>query len=316
MHEPPVAAGCRGWWRAPGRGVSHTPVEYFPTMPNFSPYVLAGLRAARAAGEIQRRLFGHLTSIDYKARNDPVTEADRRSEETIIEILHETFPDHAFLAEEGGRRGESAFTWVIDPLDGTTNYIHGIPWFAVSIALVHEARSVAGIVLDTIRGEVYAADAGGGAYAATFGSDGKDWGDPSPWHRASVSETRRLDRAVLSTGFPQSVAETHLNVDHFGNLLMAAAKTRNLGSAALALAAVALGRTDGYWEIGPKAWDFAGGAILVEEAGGRVSDLRGRPLRSYGGQILATNGLIHDQMVAVLAKGHSSLDDQPVPEGR
>ncbi len=280
-------------------------------MPTWSPFTLAAFRAAHAAGEIQRALFGRLSRIDYKGRHDPVTEADRASEEAIVKILRDAFPDHAFLGEEGGRQGTAPHTWLIDPLDGTHNYAHAFPWFAVSIALEHRGRPLSGIILHPLLGEVYAAEQGRGAYAAAtrdLPANPAGWGDLSLWRPISVSATRRLDEATLSTGFPHSVAQTRLNVDHFTNLLLAAAKVRNMGSAALSLAAVALGQTDGYWEIGPNAWDFAAGAVLVEEAGGRVSDLRGRRGDAYGGQILATNGGIHDEVVAVLARGRSGLE--------
>ncbi len=280
-------------------------------MSEFSPYVLAALRAACAAGEIQRGLFGRLTRVDYKGPYDPVTEADRASEEAIVGVLRGAFPGHAFLGEEGGQRGAGAYTWLIDPLDGTHNYARTFPWFAVSIALRHHARIVAGVVLNTMFGELYAAEAGGGAYAAAardLPPDPVGWADRSRWRRISVSDVGRLDGATLSTGFPATVAETRLNVDHFTNLLLAAARIRNIGSAALSLAAVALGQTDGYWEIGPSAWDFAAGALLVQEAGGRVSDLCGRAVNAYGGQLLATNGKVHDQVIAVLARGKSGLE--------
>lgn len=278
-------------------------------MPDFSPYILAALRAARAAGEIQRRFLGRLARIDYKGPHDPVTEADRASEEAIVGILRDAFPDHAFLGEEGGRRGEGAFLWLIDPLDGTHNYARGFPWFAVSIALQHHGRTVAGVVLNTMLGEVYAAERGRGAYAAAHdpARDPSRAAGRGRWRRIAVSEIGRLDGATLATGFPARVAETGVNLDHFTNLLLSAARLRTLGSAALSLAAVAVGRLEGHWEVGLSTWDFAAGALLVEEAGGRVTDLRGRPLDAPGGQLLATNGRVHDQVVAVLARGRSGL---------
>lgn len=277
-------------------------------MPALSSFTLGALRAARAAGEIQRRLLGRLTRVEYKGWHDPVTEADRSSEEAIVAILREAFPDHAFLGEEGGQRGSGTYTWLIDPLDGTHNYARGLPWFGVSIALRHSGRILASVIHNPLLDEVYAAERGAGAYAATLqdlSPDPARWVDLSLWRRISVSTTHVLREATLATGFPPTVAQTHINVDHFTNMLLAAARVRAIGSAALSLAAVALGQMDGYWEIGPNAWDFAAGALLVEEAGGRVSDLRGRPLESYGGQLLATNGRIHDEVTAVLARGRS-----------
>jgi myo-inositol-1(or 4)-monophosphatase len=280
-------------------------------MPRFSPYITHAIRAARAAGEIQRDLFGRRLEIDFKGWHDPVTEADRAAEDAIVSMLSRAFPTHAFLAEERGQQGDSAYTWLVDPLDGTNNFTHAIPWFAVSIALRHGGRLVAGAVLNTMLGEVYVAEAGGGAYRSRIAElprDPEGWAEWPGWRRILVSDVGRLDQTLLSTGFPRRVATTGINLDHFANFMMAEAKTRQGGSAALALVAVAQGQIDGYWEIGPKAWDFAAGALLVEEAGGRVSDLRGRPVSEYGGQLLATNGRIHDQMVAVLAKGKSGLE--------
>jgi myo-inositol-1(or 4)-monophosphatase len=280
-------------------------------MPVLSPYTMTALRAACAAAEIHRAFFGRLATVDYKGKNDPVTEADRAAETAIVRIIHEAYPDHGFLGEEGGRQGGGPYTWLVDPLDGTFNYARAIPWFAVSIALEHEGRIQAGVILNTMLGEVYVAEAGLGAWAASLRelpAPPSARGDLSLWRRLRVRSTARLDGAILSTGFPNSIAEDRLNLDHFTNLVLRAAKIRTMGSAALHLAAIALGQMEGYWELGPQAWDFAAGALLVEEAGGRVSDLRGRPLDPYDRQILATNGVIHDEVVAVLATGRSGLN--------
>lgn len=280
-------------------------------MAALSPFTLHALRAASAAGEIQRSLFGHLTRVEYKGWHDPVTDADRSSEDAIVSVLRGAFPDHAFLGEERGPRGAGSYTWLIDPLDGTHNYSRAFPWFGISIALRHNGHLLAGVVHNPLLGDVYAAERGRGAYAAVthaLPSDPARWADLTLWRRIAVSETPILRETTLATGFPPTVSETRLNLDHFANLLLAAARIRTLGSAALSLAAVAVGQMDGYWEIGPKVWDFAAGALLVQEAGGRVSDLRGRPLESYDGQLLATNGRVHDEVTAVLGRGRSGLD--------
>lgn len=280
-------------------------------MPLLSPYSLTGLRAAIAAAEIHRASFGRVVRVDYKGLNDVVTDADRAAEAAIIETIREGYPDHGVLGEEGGRRGGGPFTWLIDPLDGTFNYARAIPWFAVSIALEHEGQILAGVVLHSILGEAYAADRGAGAWTASLrdlpAGSGR-WEDPARWRPIRVRPTGRLSEAVLSTGFPNNVGETRSNVDHFNHLVLGAAKVRAFGSAALCLAGVALGRLDGFWELGLNAWDLAAGALLVEEAGGRVTDFRGRPLDVHGGQILATNGRIHDEVVGVLGAGRSGLD--------
>ncbi len=280
-------------------------------MPALSSYTLTALRAAAAAAEIHRASFGRVTRIDYKGRHDVVTDADRAAEAAITTTIREAFPDHGVLAEEGGRRGGGPYTWLIDPLDGTFNYTRAIPWFAVSIGLEHEGRTIAGVVYHSILEEAYVADRDRGAWAASLRdlpSTPARWEDPSLWRPVRVRPTERLGEAIVSTGFPNGVWETRLNVDHFTNLVLKAAKVRAFGSAALCLAAIALGQLDGYWELGPNAWDFAAGALLVEEAGGRVTDFRGRPLDLYGHQILATNGPIHDEVLAVLATGRSGLD--------
>lgn len=280
-------------------------------MPALSSYTLTALRAAAAAAEIHRASFGRVTRVDYKGRHDVVTDADRAAEAAIIATIREAYPDHGVLGEEGGRLGGGPYTWFIDPLDGTFNYARAIPWFAVSIALEHEGRTIAGVVVHSILKEAYVADRGGGTWAASLRdlpSPALRWEDPSLWRPVRVRPTERLGEAMLSTGFPNSVWETLLNLDHFKNLVLRAAKVRAFGSAALCLAAIALGQLDGYWELGPNAWDFAAGALLVEEAGGRVTDFRGRPLDLHGHQILATNGPIHDEVLAILATGRSGLD--------
>jgi len=274
----------------------------------FSAHTLTALRAASAAAAIQRALFGRLTRIEYKGPQDPVTEADRASEEAIVGTLRDAFPNHAFVGEEGGRRGDSEHTWFIDPLDGTHNYAHGIPWFAVSIALQHRGQTIAAVILNPMLGEVYAAERGAGAHLAAAPPGQTQWTGREEWRRITVSPIDQLEDATLTSGFRHPLGDSRLNLDHFTNVLVRAARVREWGAAALSLAAVAAGRIEGYWEIGPREWDLAAGLLLLEEAGGRGSDLRGRTAVLDHRQILATNGAIHDQMVAVLALGRSGLD--------
>jgi len=281
-------------------------------MPALSPTAVTALRAAHAAAAVHRRFFRRLERVEYKSRNNPVTEADRAAEDAIVGVLRHAYPSHAILGEEGGQRGEAAQTWLVDPLDGTSNYSRGIPWFCVSIGLHdRDAGIVLGVILNPIIGEVYVAERGAGAYAAFVGdlpADPTAWGDLAAWRRLRVSAVAALSDAGFATGFPSNVNETGINIDHFVNIRLETSVVRALGSAALGLAQVAEGHLEGYWEIGPKAWDFAAGMVIVEEAGGRISDLRGRPLAGPdAGQLLATNGAIHEAAVAVLARGRSGL---------
>ena len=282
-------------------------------MPVLSPTAIVALRAAHAAGEVHRRFFRRIEHVEYKHPNDPVTEADRAAEAAVVEILQGARPGDAILGEEGGRRGQGARTWLVDPLDGTTNYSRGIPWFCVSIALEDEQTGIAlGVILNPIIGEVYAAERGLGAYAASvtdLPADPGGWGDLARWRRLSVSTVSSMPDAGFATGFPHNVGESRVNIDHFVNIRLETSAVRAMGSAALGLAYVAAGHLEGFWEIGPKAWDFAAGMALVQEAGGRVSDLRGRPLPGPGaGVVLATNGVIHDAAVAVFVRGRSGLE--------
>ncbi len=282
-------------------------------MPALSPTAVVALRAAHAAGEVHRRFFRRIEHVDYKRPNDPVTEADRAAEAAVVEILQRARPGDAILGEEGGRRGQGARTWLVDPLDGTTNYSRGIPWFCVSIALEDEKTGVVlGVILNPIIGEIYAAERGLGAYAASvtdLPADPEGWGDLARWRRLRVSSVSAMRDAGFATGFPHNVGESRINIDHFVNIRLETSAVRASGSAALGLAYVAAGHLEGYWEIGPKAWDFGAGIVLVEEAAGRVSDLRGQPLPGPGaGLVLATNGVIHDAAVAIFARGRSGLE--------
>jgi myo-inositol-1(or 4)-monophosphatase len=272
----------------------------------------AALRAAHAAAEVHRRFFRRLGRVDFKSRNNPVTEADRAAEDAIAGVLSAAYPSYAILGEERGQRGQAAQTWLVDPLDGTANYARGIPWFCVSIALhEHGAGLALGVILHPFTDEVYAAERSRGAFTASLAdlpADPAGWTDLRAWRRLRVSSVAGLRDAGFATGFPSDVQETRVNLDHFLNVREASAVVRAFGSAALGLAYVAAGHLEGYWEIGPKAWDFGAGMLMVGEAGGRTSDLRGRPVAGPdAGQLLATNGVIHDAAVAVLGKGRSGL---------
>jgi len=248
------------------------------------------IQTARDAGRILAERFGRKIEISNKSEIDLVTESDLASEKVIIDRIKTHYPRHSILAEESGASNpdddESGWRWIIDPLDGTTNYAHGYPCFCVSIALAHQGRMEIGVVYDPIRDEMFAAERGQGASLNS--------------RRISVSGTMNLSAALLCTGFPYDVRERNEFARHFANFIMKAQGVRRDGAAALDLAYVAAGRFDGFWEEGLKPWDVAAGALIIEEAGGRVSKYRGEPLDIYSPPIVASNGLIHDQMREVL----------------
>jgi len=232
--------------------------------------------AARSAGNIITRAIDRMNTLTVtaKAENDFVTEVDRRAEEEIIAVIRKAYPDHAILAEESGAQGESEYEWVIDPLDGTTNFVHGFPQFAVSIALRRKGRLEQAVVYDPLRQELFTASRGGGAQL-----DGK---------RIRVSSRRGLNGALLGTGFPFKEQE-HLEayLGSFRAVFPMTAGIRRAGSAALDLAYVAAGRLDGFWEIGLSPWDMAAGILLIQEAGGLVSDFRGDNRYLESGNLVA-----------------------------
>lgn len=249
------------------------------------------LELAKEAGEIQLRRLKERPRVEYKGEINLVTEVDRECEELIIEGIRKRFPDDDVLAEETHRSFKgSPYRWLVDPLDGTTNYAHGYPVFCVSIALEYRGQLQFGVVYDPTRDELFWARKGQGAYL-----NGE---------RISVSKNGELSRSLLVTGFPYDLKTDPVNnLDHFCNLIMEAQAIRRDGSAALDLCYVACGRFDGFWELKLWPWDVAAGALIVEEAGGKVTDFSGDPFDLYGLEIVATNGLIHPQIIAVLSKG-------------
>jgi myo-inositol-1(or 4)-monophosphatase len=251
-----------------------------------------GVELARAAGAIQRARYETTIEIGTKsAPVDLVTEVDKACEALIVARLAEERPGDAVLAEEGGGQDaeSAAWRWIIDPLDGTTNYAHGYPRFCVSIGVERDGVRAAGVVYDPLMEELYTATAGGGAFR-----NGQ---------RIAVSEETRLDRSLLATGFAYDRRESEVdNLDHFGAFLKRARALRRDGSAALDLCYVASGRLDGYWELKLQPWDVAAGALILEEAGGRFSDFTGSGSARDGREVLASNGGIHGQMLDVLRR--------------
>jgi myo-inositol-1(or 4)-monophosphatase len=251
-------------------------------------YLEAAIEIAREAGKVLREEFARPPDIVYKGDFDLVTQADRRSEDLIVARLQKYFPEHAIAAEEGtGRDTASEFRWHVDPLDGTTNFAHGYPCFAVSIALAQAGTLLAGVVYNPIYEELFAAARGEGA---TF--NGK---------KIQVSKNATLGTSLLCTGFPNLKRHAHPNIHYYWDFTLRSHGVRRDGSAALDLAYIAAGRFDGFWEFGLKPWDTAAGVLLVEEAGGKVSDLEGAPYRLGGPSILASNSLIHAEMERIAA---------------
>ena len=249
------------------------------------PMLNTAVRAARQAGRIilmyQDRL-DRLT-VTAKSRNDYVTQADTEAEEVILEVLRRAYPGHGILAEESGRREGGEYTWVVDPLDGTTNFIHGFPQFAVSIAAVRGDVLEHGVVFDPLKDELFTASRGQGAQLND--------------RRIRVSGLQHLSQALLGTGFPfrdMSVLEPWLRT--FQALLPKTAGVRRAGAAVLDLAYVAAGRLDGFWEMGLKPWDMAAGALLVREAGGLVADFSGEQNYLKNGNIIAANTAVFDEL--------------------
>jgi len=246
----------------------------------------AAMSAAREAGRVLRDGFGWQHSIRYKGEVDLVTEVDERAEQVIKEILLGAFPAYGMLAEEGGRlSGEEDARWIVDPLDGTTNYAHGLSIFAVSIALQRADEMVLGVVHDPVREETFIAERGAGA---TLNDE-----------PIGVSDTDEPIRALIATGFPYDRAEMPEALEIFGRFAALTRGMRRLGSTALDLCYVASGRLDGYYERGIWAWDIAAGSLILEEAGGTVTDYRGGALDLEGREIVASNGALHPTLVGI-----------------
>lgn len=252
------------------------------------------IQTAREAGGVLIDRLGR-AKVSNKGLIDLVTEADLAAEELIIDRVRSRYPRHAILAEESGASegatsipGESEWKWIIDPLDGTTNYAHGYPCFCVSIGVERAGKIEIGVVYDPMRDEMFAAERGLGATL-----NGR---------RMRVSEVEDLNHAMLCTGFPYNVRERPDFSREFTKFTMQAQAVRRDGSAALDLAYVACGRFDGFWEDGLHPWDVAAGVRLIEEAGGRVTDYQNRPLDIYTPRVLVSNGLVHEAMMSVLTQ--------------
>jgi myo-inositol-1(or 4)-monophosphatase len=247
------------------------------------------IEAAHAGGEVLRRRFAdrdHLT-VEIKAKHDYVTEVDREAEAAVVAVLRKLVPDHAVLAEEGSLGGaHSAYRWIVDPLDGTTNFIHGVPAFAVSIGLEDARGLVAGCVYDPCRDETFHAHRGGGAFLN---------GRP-----IACATLDHLDAALIATGFPfREMGNLPAYLAAFERFVRSTSGLRRAGSASLDLAYTACGRYDGFFEVGLQPWDLAGGALVVMEAGGLVTDVRGGPEFLKDGSVVASGSRLHAAMLAI-----------------
>lgn len=261
-------------------------------MPANSHYLETAIRAARTGGRVLLRYFGKELRIEYKGELNLVTEADRRSEAAILDVIRKAFPTHGVLAEESGEQGgsdsrDSEYKWIIDPLDGTTNFTHSFPFFCVSVGLAVRGSVVLGAVYDPVRKELFLGERGQGSTL-----NGKP---------IRVSKTENLIHSLLVTGFPYDLRNgPRNNLDYFSSLTLQAQGIRRTGSAALDLCYVACGRFDGFWEQDLLPWDTAAGLVIALEAGAMVTDFSKRPFDIYAKEIIASNGQIHDEIVKVL----------------
>lgn len=254
------------------------------------------IRMARDAGGLLRDRLGTRLDVTHKGAIDLVTDVDLASEQLIRDAIATHYPRHQVLAEEGGLAETSSdYRWIIDPLDGTTNFAHGFPVFCVSIALEHRGETILGVVCDPMREELFACERGGRAVL-----------NNKP---IRVSSTKDLSFSMVATGFPYDVRTSKAdNLDHWANFAKNAQALRRCGSAALDLCYVACGRFDGFWELSLNSWDMAAGALMVTEAGGRITDFGGGRFSIYKPEVIASNGLIHDSMIQVIsAAGQRSV---------
>ncbi len=247
------------------------------------------IRAARSAGNILIRYFEHTESLTVteKSKNEFVSEVDRAAEDAIIEVLRKAYPDHSILGEESGSHKGNDYQWVIDPLDGTTNYLHGQPHFSISIALKHQGQLEQGVIYDPLREEMFTATRGSGAFLND--------------RRIRVTQRKGLEGALIGTGFPyRDHSQLDAYMGMFRDMIVDTSGIRRPGSAALDFAYAAAGRLDGFWELGLSEWDFAAGALLVKEAGGVVSDIGGGDRYLESGNVIAGGIKTHAAMLKLI----------------
>ena len=266
-------------------------------------FVPAAEAIAREAGELLMGYFARHVKIEYKGEVDLVTEADRASEALILDRLQARFPRHDVMGEEGTRRETgSEYKWYVDPLDGTTNFAHGFPVFCVSMGLEYKGKVIAGVVYDPTRGEMFSAEKGSGAYLNQ--------------RRIHVSKTSRLPESLVATGFPSHKRHKSPNIYFYHQITLRTHGVRRAGSAALDLVSVASGRFDAFWEFNLNPWDLAAGVLLVNEAGGQVTGFFGQPFRFEDRDVVASNGLIHADLLREFKEIFAGRDLEPLPDPR
>ncbi|MBZ5604921.1 MAG: inositol monophosphatase [Acidobacteriia bacterium] len=249
-------------------------------------YVETAQEIAREAGALIRQFLEKRIGFEMKGEFDLVTEADRSSERLIVERLLKHFPSHAVVAEEGGgQEGASGYRWYVDPLDGTTNFAHGFPMFNVTLALERDGELIAGVVFDPVHDEMFSAERGSGAFLNGA--------------RIHVSKAATIAQTLTATGFPSRKRHQNVNIHFYYQLAMLSHGVRRAGAAALDLAYVAAGRLDAFWEFGLNPWDMAAGVLLIREAGGVCTDMHGNPMSVRGPHLLADNGIVHGEIVAL-----------------
>ncbi len=249
------------------------------------------IQVSREAGEIVREGFGKNFNVEYKTNEaNLVTDIDKASEKYIKEFIQKKYPSHSILAEEGGEtKNDSEYLWVVDPIDGTTNFAHGLPIFSISIGLQQNGKTIAGVVYDVMQDIVYSAEKGAGAFEGS--------------QKIHVSSNDNLAHSVLVTGFPYNISDNPENaLEKFAALTKASRGIRRLGSAAIDFCYVAKGVFDGFWEVYLHPWDICAGKLIIEEAGGLVTGFKGDEIDIYTKRILATNGNIHKTMIEFLSK--------------
>jgi myo-inositol-1(or 4)-monophosphatase len=250
-------------------------------------YLETAAEIAREAGALLANYYERRVPFELKGEFDLVTEADRASERLVVERLRTNFPTHSIVGEEGGgHEGSSEYRWFVDPLDGTTNFAHSFPVFNVTLGLERAGEAIAGVVYDPIRQEMFTAERGSGAYLNN--------------RRIKVSAVKQVADSLASTGFPSRKRHHNVNIHFYYQLAMASHGVRRTGSAAIDLAYVACGRLDFFWEFGLMPWDMAAGTLLVREAGGRTSDMRGAVHSVTGSEhLLADNGALHEEVLGL-----------------